>query len=91
MCSLVHASSYIYIFVFEGLGSKYQPELARAAAYASGRYGHVIFPENVHDAVLECSKKLLATVGMVNEQTCRQSIDATMPIDCLDFDVYRSS
>ncbi|GMH42966.1 hypothetical protein BSKO_10888 [Bryopsis sp. KO-2023] len=47
----------------QGLGSHVQPEMARAIAYATGRYGHVIFPENVHDAVLQCSQKLVSTIG----------------------------
>ena len=32
-------------------------------AYAAGRYGHVMFPENVHMPALRCAQRLLATVG----------------------------
>lgn len=47
-----------------------QPEMARAVAYAAGRYGHVIFPECVHDAVLQCAQKLLGTVGELRSMPC---------------------
>ncbi|BFI25775.1 bifunctional dethiobiotin synthetase / adenosylmethionine---8-amino-7-oxononanoate aminotransferase [Marchantia polymorpha subsp. ruderalis] len=40
-----------------------QPELAREAAYAAGRYGHVMFPENVHEPALRCAELLLEGVG----------------------------
>lgn len=39
------------------------PDLALAAAYAAGRYGHVIFPQAVYEPALNLSKRLLATVG----------------------------
>ncbi|KAJ3130020.1 hypothetical protein HK098_006732 [Nowakowskiella sp. JEL0407] len=37
--------------------------LTKAAAYAAGRYGHVLFPECVHEPALELTEKLLTTVG----------------------------
>ncbi|EGF76870.1 hypothetical protein BATDEDRAFT_20952 [Batrachochytrium dendrobatidis JAM81] len=37
--------------------------LAKAAAYAAGRYGHVIFPENVHEPALHLADRLLETAG----------------------------
>lgn len=39
------------------------PELALAAAYAAGRYGHVIFPQAVHAPALSLAKRLVRTVG----------------------------
>ncbi|KAI9916595.1 hypothetical protein PsorP6_017004 [Peronosclerospora sorghi] len=38
-------------------------KMATALAYAAGRYGHVMFPENVHEPALQLSEKLLASVG----------------------------
>lgn len=38
-------------------------KMATAVAYAAGRYGHVMFPENVHEPALQLSEKLLASVG----------------------------
>lgn len=40
-----------------------QLELAREAAYSAGRYGHVMFPENVHEPALHCAELLLQGVG----------------------------
>ncbi|KAL8002602.1 putative dethiobiotin synthase BioD, aminotransferase class-III [Plasmopara halstedii] len=37
--------------------------MVTALAYAAGRYGHVMFPENAHEPALQLSEKLLATVG----------------------------
>ncbi|KAJ1548170.1 hypothetical protein HK096_002840, partial [Nowakowskiella sp. JEL0078] len=37
--------------------------LSKAAAYAAGRFGHVIFPECIHEPALDLTKKLLETVG----------------------------
>jgi bifunctional dethiobiotin synthetase / adenosylmethionine---8-amino-7-oxononanoate aminotransferase len=31
--------------------------------YAAGRYGHVMFPENVHEPALRCAELLLEGVG----------------------------
>lgn len=39
------------------------PDLALAAAYAAGRYGHVIFPQAVYEPALDLSKRLLECVG----------------------------
>ena len=47
----------------QGVGSAAAPELARAAASAAGRYGHVMFPENVHAPALELARTLLGGVG----------------------------
>jgi dethiobiotin synthetase/adenosylmethionine--8-amino-7-oxononanoate aminotransferase len=43
-----------------------QSELAREAAYTAGRYGHVMFPENVHEPALRCAELLLGGVGRGN-------------------------
>lgn len=40
-----------------------QIELARAVGYATGRFGHVMFPENVYEPALECAELLLDSVG----------------------------
>ncbi|MBX9704185.1 MAG: aminotransferase class III-fold pyridoxal phosphate-dependent enzyme, partial [Silvanigrellaceae bacterium] len=37
--------------------------LARASAYAAGRYGHVLFPKNIHEPAAGLIERLLATVG----------------------------
>lgn len=47
-----------------------QSELARAAAHAAGRYGHVMFPENVHEPALQCAELLLQGVGRGNYFHC---------------------
>ncbi|KAI8806293.1 pyridoxal phosphate-dependent transferase [Cladochytrium replicatum] len=46
----------------QGLGHG-NPRLAQSAAYAAGRYGHVIFPECVHEPALGLTERLLRTVG----------------------------
>lgn len=38
-------------------------KMATAMAYAAGRYGHVMFPENAHEPALKLSEKLIETVG----------------------------
>jgi dethiobiotin synthetase/adenosylmethionine--8-amino-7-oxononanoate aminotransferase len=38
-------------------------ELAQAASYAAGRYGHVMYPESVHEPALNLAQSLLDTVG----------------------------
>lgn len=38
-------------------------KMATALAYATGRYGHVMFPENAHEPALQLSERLLETVG----------------------------
>ncbi|TYZ65966.1 hypothetical protein PybrP1_010962 [[Pythium] brassicae (nom. inval.)] len=38
-------------------------KMATALAYAAGRYGHVMFPENAHEPALQLSERLLETVG----------------------------
>ncbi|CAH0480092.1 unnamed protein product [Peronospora belbahrii] len=38
-------------------------KMAMALAYAAGRYGHVMFPENAHEPALQLSERLLASVG----------------------------
>ncbi|DAZ99840.1 TPA: hypothetical protein N0F65_008583 [Lagenidium giganteum] len=38
-------------------------KMSMALAYTAGRYGHVMFPENVHEPALQLTEKLLATVG----------------------------
>ncbi|KAJ1330158.1 hypothetical protein BSLG_009688 [Batrachochytrium salamandrivorans] len=37
--------------------------LAKAASYAAGRYGHVIFPESVHEPAMKLAERLLDTSG----------------------------
>ncbi|CAL5328504.1 unnamed protein product [Camellia sinensis] len=41
----------------------FQIELARDMGYAAARFGHVMFPENVHEPALECAELLLGGVG----------------------------
>ncbi|RLN68057.1 hypothetical protein BBJ29_007032 [Phytophthora kernoviae] len=38
-------------------------KMATSLAYAAGRYGHVMFPENAHEPALQLSERLLETVG----------------------------
>ncbi|KAL2977627.1 hypothetical protein AAZX31_13G078000 [Glycine max] len=40
-----------------------QTELAREMGYAAARFGHVMFPENVHEPALNCAELLLQGVG----------------------------
>ena len=46
----------------QGLGHS-NPRLNAAASYAAGRYGHVIFPQVVHEPALELAETLLKTQG----------------------------
>ena len=46
----------------QGLGHG-SPALTRSAAYAAGRYGHVMFPECSHEPAVKLSETLLETVG----------------------------
>ncbi|KAL4872130.1 hypothetical protein BDV12DRAFT_163087 [Aspergillus spectabilis] len=46
----------------QGLGHG-NPGLALSAAYAAGRYGHVMFPGNIHEPALSLAELLLKTVG----------------------------
>jgi dethiobiotin synthetase/adenosylmethionine--8-amino-7-oxononanoate aminotransferase len=46
----------------QGLGHG-NPSLALAAAYAAGRYGHVMFAEAVHEPALALAETLLAGMG----------------------------
>ncbi|EEF30903.1 adenosylmethionine-8-amino-7-oxononanoate aminotransferase, putative [Ricinus communis] len=46
------------------LGNRWlQTELARDMGYAAGRFGHVMFPENVYELALECAELLLEGVA----------------------------
>ena len=47
----------------QGVSAELQPRLVSSMAHAAGRYGHVIFPENVHQPALDLAQKLLAGVG----------------------------
>lgn len=47
----------------QGVRGEAQPAVHRQMAYGAGRYGHVIFPEAVHEPALALSERLLATVG----------------------------
>lgn len=40
-----------------------QIKLARDMGYTAARFGHVMFPENVYEPVLECAELLLQGVG----------------------------
>ncbi|OJD16263.1 dethiobiotin synthase [Emergomyces pasteurianus Ep9510] len=46
----------------QGLGHG-NPELSLEAAYAAGRYGHVIFPSAVHEPALSLAESLIKKVG----------------------------
>lgn len=46
----------------QGIGHGH-PRLSLALASAAGRYGHVLFPENVHAPALELAELLLSGVG----------------------------
>ncbi|KAG0265394.1 hypothetical protein BG011_004779 [Mortierella polycephala] len=46
----------------QGLGHG-SPALTRSAAYAAGRYGHVMFPECAHEPAVKLTETLLETVG----------------------------
>ncbi|MES2616126.1 MAG: aminotransferase class III-fold pyridoxal phosphate-dependent enzyme [Bdellovibrionota bacterium] len=37
--------------------------LTKAASFASGRYGHVMFPGNIHEPAAKLTQKLIETVG----------------------------
>lgn len=41
----------------------FQTELARDMGYAAGRFGHVMFPENVYEPALESAELLLEGAG----------------------------
>lgn len=47
----------------QGVSAELQPKLVSSMAYAAGRYGHVIFPENAHQPALDLAQKLLSGVG----------------------------
>ena len=47
----------------QGMSAELQPWAAQAMSHAAGRYGHVMFPENVYEPALECAEKLLRLVG----------------------------
>jgi len=42
----------IHVFPLQAATAQHHSELSRAVAYATGRYLHVMFPENVHQASL---------------------------------------
>jgi dethiobiotin synthetase/adenosylmethionine--8-amino-7-oxononanoate aminotransferase len=39
------------------------PALSRALAYANGRYGHVLFPDNSHESAFCLTEELLSSLG----------------------------
>lgn len=45
----------------QGLGHG-NPDLSLSAAYAAGRYGHVMFAGNIHEPALQLAERLLATL-----------------------------
>ncbi|XP_078433990.1 adenosylmethionine-8-amino-7-oxononanoate transaminase isoform X2 [Wolffia australiana] len=47
----------------QGPDATLQIELARETGYATSRYGHVMFPENVHEPALRCAELMLEGVG----------------------------
>ncbi|CAI9098544.1 OLC1v1035210C1 [Oldenlandia corymbosa var. corymbosa] len=47
----------------QGPDANLQIELARTIGYTAARYGHVMFPENVYEPVLESAELLLDGVG----------------------------
>eukprot|EP00892_Ulva_mutabilis_P009792 jgi/Ulvmu1/7185/UM034_0094.1 len=47
----------------QGVRGDAAPGVHRQMAYGAGRYGHVIFPEAVHEPALALSERLLDTVG----------------------------
>lgn len=40
-----------------------QLELARQVSYATGRFGHVMLPENVYEPALHCAEMLIGSIG----------------------------
>ncbi|RMZ47709.1 hypothetical protein AFCA_000544 [Aspergillus flavus] len=46
----------------QGLGHG-NPSLALSAAYAAGRYGHVMFPGNIHEPALSLAELLIESIG----------------------------
>ncbi|KAB8073528.1 pyridoxal phosphate-dependent transferase [Aspergillus leporis] len=46
----------------QGLGHG-NPSLALSAAYAAGRYGHVMFPGNIHEPALSLAESLIESIG----------------------------
>lgn len=51
------------VLMLQGVSAELQPRLVRSMAYAAGRYGHVIYPENAHQPALDLAQKLLSGVG----------------------------
>lgn len=47
----------------QGPSATLQAELAREVGYATGRFGHVMYPENVYEPALNCAELLLQGVG----------------------------
>ena len=47
----------------QGVSKELQHRLVRAAAAAAGRWGHVMFPENAHEAALDAARGLLLGAG----------------------------
>lgn len=54
---------YTLVCKFRFVFRWFQIELARDMGYAAARFGHVMFPENVHEPALECAELLLEGVG----------------------------
>lgn len=47
----------------QGLSPELQQELVSTATHAAGRYGHVMFPENVHEPAVNATRALLEGPG----------------------------
>ncbi|OEL16248.1 Bifunctional dethiobiotin synthetase/7,8-diamino-pelargonic acid aminotransferase, mitochondrial [Dichanthelium oligosanthes] len=58
-----HSSSTLNLFSSKENCSEALIELARDMGYAAARYGHVMFPENVHEPALHSAEVLLEGVG----------------------------
>lgn len=47
----------------QGPDLRLQLELARQVGYATGRFGHVMLPENVYEPALQCAEILIKLIG----------------------------
>lgn len=54
---------WIPTFPKQGVSAEAVPPMARAVGHALSRYGHVIFPQNVHEPALQLAHRALELVG----------------------------
>lgn len=47
----------------QGVSQEALPSMARAIGYATARYGHIIFPQTVHEPALKLAQRALEVVG----------------------------